>query len=376
MGSYSEMSLRDYVKVIWRRRRFILCVSILPCIIFGLVMMWWPRKYTVTYMYDYRLDEKGYRLLLGKFYSQENLEALIAGVEAVGLKQYAGSLARARDEDALQKLVSFHISPSYIETLSSPKRVSAGEVNEIQQVRGTLLTMKVTGQPQRDMAEICRIVRANFEKILPVYSLGHQLNKTISDIKVDMASIESNRFKLSQSLARKRATLEKLRAVKPGEAAQVSEGIVLQFDDVSSSSEYLPLPYQIQALESSIIRLEEDVRQQEEDYVYYSTLMDLNERLLAEVKDRSGGVYTMGEYHAFLVDSLKDCEAEELSDYLKAYTKTIENVISASVPIIENPKVYPQARGLAKKTAVVFAALLVMGGFAAFLMEGEANRRP
>ncbi len=374
--SCAEMSLRSYVRVIWRRRVFIFCFSVLPTIIAGLVLMFRPQSFMATYMYDFRLDEKGYRLLVGKFYSEENVEALGAQIKAAGLKSYASSLARARDEASLRRLVSFRISPSYIETLSAPKRISVGEVDDIQQVRGTLLTMTVAGRPRPDMDQICKIVRENFEKILPVYSLNQQLKKTISYIKTDMSDIESNRFKLSQLLDRKRATMEKLKAVKPGETARMSEGIVLQFNDVSSSSEFLPLSYQIQALESSIIKLEEEVLQHEEDYVYYSSLLDINARLLAEVKSKRGSGYMIDEYHSFLVDSLKEYEAPELSDYLKAYTKTIENMISASVPIIENPKIYPQARGLVKKMAVIFVALLVTAVFAGFLMEGEASQRP
>jgi len=67
---------------------------------------------------------------------------------------------------------------------------------------------------------------------------------------------------------------------------------------------------------------------------------------------------------------VKEVEKEELKDYLNSYIKRIENRIAASVPITENPGTYTISKGTAKKSAVVFAAALMISVFAAFLLEG------
>jgi len=62
-------------------------------------------------------------------------------------------------------------------------------------------------------------------------------------------------------------------------------------------------------------------------------------------------------------------------DYLSSYIKKIENRISASKPVTENPEVYPVARGTAKKSGIVFVIAFMIAVFAVFLREGlEKNK--
>ena len=65
-----------------------------------------------------------------------------------------------------------------------------------------------------------------------------------------------------------------------------------------------------------------------------------------------------------------DYEDEELIGYLNAYIKKIENTISTNIPIVEEPRIYLIPKSSVNKTVIVFAVLLMITTFAAFLLEG------
>jgi hypothetical protein len=372
----TEMSLADYFRVIWKRRRFILIVSVLPSLITGLVIHVWPRKYRVTYTYDIRLDEKGYKMLLDKFYSEENLARLNSRLKEEEHGWYARELARASRKNELKKVIGFRVSPRYFEVLNTAKRINVGEVEEIQQVRGTLLTMTITGRPQKDMERICSIVRDDFEWVVPMYSVQHQLRRTIAQMKGAMGNIEERKYGLKLELERKKETSRKLKELKPEDSEKIPGGIVLQFDNVGEDGKYLPVAYQIQVSEANIVRLEETIRADEENYAYYKGLLGLNETVLGEIRGSTSSYYTVKEFHSFLGGIADGQQAEELKDYLNAYIKSIENMMSEYVPIVEKPNMYPVAKYVAKKTMIVFLALLAATTFAAFLFEGIKGKAP
>lgn len=60
---------------------------------------------------------------------------------------------------------------------------------------------------------------------------------------------------------------------------------------------------------------------------------------------------------------------------LNAYTKRIENIISKNTPVIETPSVYPFPKSAAKKSMVVFAMMLMISTFVAFLLEAVQKRQ-
>jgi len=145
--------------------------------------------------------------------------------------------------------------------------------------------------------------------------------------------------------------------------------IRLQFD-VGGRSEYLPIEYQVQTAESRIIQIEETIKGNEKKHEYYKSLLSLNQKLLIEVKSKTLSHDTIQQFHSFLFKLAEKIEKEELKNYLNSYIKKIENRIAVNIPVIENPKVYPVAKGTVKKSAIVFAIALMISVFAAFLLEG------
>ena len=192
-----------------------------------------------------------------------------------------------------------------------------------------------------------------------------------------MAAIEEARYISNLKLERKKATLEKLKASGSEDLDKLPSGIVLQFNNVGDSNmPYLPLPYQVQAAETQIINLEEQIRANKEGYDHYAALLKLNEKLFSYANKIMSSNYTLGQFCPFLTDALAEYkDNEQIVDYLNAYIKRIENKIANTIPLVEKPKVYPIAKGTAKKSSIVFVASLMMSVFAAFLLEGlEKNR--
>ena len=366
-----EINLMDYFLVLWKRKWFISLASVLPALVIGLAIFMGPRNYKTAYTYDANLNEREYKTLLDRFYCEENLGKIVAGLKEKGLDKYAQKIAESKEIKALRGLVNIEVLPSFFETAYSSAKTSIDTLQKIQQAEGTSLVMTIMGNPQKDMYTISSIMRDDFEKIIPMYSVQEELTNNIEALKTSMAKIEGDRFGLGIELERKKATLEKLKNLKSGDSGNIPSNIILQFNDVNASSAYLPLAHQIQAVDSQIINLEESVKANEERYNYYKSLLAVNERLLDEVKSKIPLYYTIQEFHSFLDSIVKDYKDKELVDYLDAYIKKIENKIASVVPIIKTPKVYPIAKGTVRKSGIVFAISLVISTFAAFLLEGS-----
>jgi len=340
-----EINLIDYFRVLWKRRYFIILGSVLPALVVGLITFSRPRDYKMTYLYDVGLDEKAYKILLDKFYSAENLDKLVSKLRETGLDEYAQEITGANTDEALKALVDF------------------------EEVKGTLLAMTIMGKPKEYMQRIASIVRDDFEKVIPIYSVKKGLSSTIANFKAPVDDIEENRFSLELELERKKATLAKLKNLKPWDLGKIPSDIVLQFNNVGANSAYLPLPYQIQAIESQIINLEESIRANQEKYDYYKSLLSLNQSLFDEVRNKTSSYYTIQQFRLFLLGSVKEVEKEELKDYLSSYTKRIENRIATSTPVIENPSIYAVSKGTINKTVKVFGVLLMITMLVSFLLE-------
>ncbi|MHC4175546.1 MAG: hypothetical protein ACYTBX_04165, partial [Planctomycetota bacterium] len=296
----------------------------------------------VTYTYDIELDEKSYKMLLDRFYSAENLDRLTSKLRENGFDRYAQQMSKANIQ---------------LEISDAP------------------FTMTIVGSPAKDMQRISSIVRDNFEKVIPVYSVKKELGIAIAKFKSEMADIEENKFSLELKLERKKAILTKLKDLVSSDSSKIPGSIVLHFDNVGENSEYLPLAYQAQATDANIINLEEIVRTNHKMYDYYKGLLSLNERLFEQVRDKASSHYTIQEFHALLTNIASEYEDEELIGYLNAYIKKIENTISTNIPIVEEPKLLLIPKGSVNKSVIVLAVLLMIITFAAFLLEGiEKNR--
>jgi len=365
-----EINLMDYFLVLWKRKWFIFLASVLPALLIGLIIFLLPRDYKIAYTYNMGLDEKGFKVLEDKFYSTENLEKLVEKLREGGFDKYAKKIAESRIIEDLKKFISFEISPLYFEVIKPSEAKNFEEFQKLQQVRGSLLIMYVVAKSEGNIREIASVCRKNFEQIIPLYSEREELNNKIINLKENMAAIEETRYTLNLNLERKKSTLEKLKNSGSGSLDRLPSDIILQFNNVGGNSAYLPLPYQIQATETQMINLEEQIRANKERYEYYAGLLDLNEKLLSYVKKVIPSYCTLEQFHSFLNDTLEVYKGQELLDYLKAYIKRIENKIANVIPLVERPKVYPIAKGTAKKSAIVFAIALMLSVFTAFLLEG------
>jgi hypothetical protein len=365
-----EINLIDYFLVLWKRKWFIFLASVLPALVVGLAMFLWPKDYKISYTYNVGLGEKAFKVLEDTFYSEENIEKLVEKLQISDFSEYAKKIAEAETEKKLKEFIFFEISPLYSEVMKPSEAKNIEELQKLQQVKGTLLVMTIMGNPQKDMYTISSIMRNDFEKVIPIYSVKDELTNKIEALKTNMAKIEGDRFGMGLELERKKATLEKLKNLKSGDSGNTQSNIVLQFNNVAASSSYLPLAHQIQAVDSQIINLEGSIRASEENYSYDKSLLTVAERLFDEVKNKTSLYYTIQEFHSFLAGMVKDYKDKELIDYLNAYIKSIENEMANTVPLIEKPKVYPIAKGTVKKSGIVFVVAFMMAAFAAFLREG------
>jgi len=367
-----EINLMDYFIVLWKRKWFIFLASVLPALVVGLAIFLWPRDYKTTYTYNMGLGEKAFKVLEDKFYSTENLEKLVEKLQANGFNEYAKRLAGGGSEEGLRKLVSFDVSPLYFEAIAPSKAKNLDELQKFQEAIGSLLVMRVGAKSKENIRKIASVCRKNFEQIIPLYSEKEQLNSKIISFKEEMAGIEEARYPLNLELERKKSTLEKLKNSGSEGLDKLPSDITLQFNNVGGDSAYLPLPYQVQAAETQIINLEEQIRANKERYDYCTGLLKLNRKLFSHVEKLMPSYYTLGQFRVFLTDTLAEYKEDEqqLQDYLKAYIKRIENKIANVIPLVEKPKVYPVAKSTVKKSAVVFAIALMLSMFAALLLEG------
>jgi hypothetical protein len=366
-----EIDLIDYFRILWKWKYFIFLFTVLPALIIFLIINFLPKDYEITYIYDTYLDnqfpkmlsrelegirdsyqlpaqsgqellEKNRRILLDQFYSKENLDKLAAKLRDNGLDIYAQGISKSQ--------IKLEIS-------------------------NALSTLTIIGSSEQDVQKISSIVREDFEKVIPIYTVREELNSAIAGLNAQMADIKENSFSMELELERKRAILEKMKNLQPSDPDKIPGGIILQIDNIRQNSEYLPLTYQIQAIDANIITIEETINTNQKRYNYYKNLISLNEKLFDEIKNKTSSYYTIQEFHLFLANMMDDYTENELADYLNAYTTRIENMISINTPVIEKPSAYPIPKGTVKKSMVLLASLLIITSFAAFLLEAIQRRQ-
>jgi len=402
-----EINLIDYFLVFWKRKYLILLGSILPVLIFGLFCFFSPRNYKVTYAYDVReqgtdvkdqdidigrqsvytdaegrtiyvvrnydvygmgnwdLNENNYKILLDRFYSTENLNKIVEKLHEMDLVAYSGRISQ---EGRLKKFVHFEVSPPFFD-LSKAGLTEPANLEQLRQLKALLLNMTIIGRPKNDITKISSIIRDNLENVISVYMVKDQLGAATRKLRANIAGIEENRVNLERALKTNKLVSAKLKNIKTKTSDTSKSNIALQFD-ISGKTEYLPVEYQVQAVESKTIQIEEEIAATVEEYNYYKDLIILNEKLLAELKDKTSSYYTIQQFHSYLTELIDSYETNELKDYLSSYTKRLENRIVASVPVTENPGTYAVSKGTVKKSAIVFAVAFMMSVFTSFLLEG------
>ena len=366
-----EIDLIDYFRVLWKWKYFIFLFAALPALVVFLIFNYSPKDYKITYIYETHLDEEVTKMLPGEFENAKDMyQAIAKSTDELVEKNRRILIDRFYSKENLNKLatkLNDNGFGTYAEGISQ-SRIQL-------EISSSLLTLTVIGSPAQYMHKMSSIVRDNFEKVIPIYSVREELNTTIAEFKTLMADIKQNSYSMELELGRKRAILEKMKNLKPADPNTIPGGIILQIDEMNKNIEYLPLAYQIQAADANIINIEETIKANQEKYNYYENLISLNEKLLDEVKNRISSYYTIQEFHSFLVNMMGDYTANELADYLNAYSKRIENIVSLNTPVIEKPSVYTVHKNAVKKSAVSFAALLIIASFIAFLSEAVRQKQ-
>ncbi|HDS85259.1 MAG TPA: hypothetical protein ENN97_08720, partial [Phycisphaerales bacterium] len=348
-----EIDLIDYVFILLKHKTLIVLGSLIPTLVAGFVLFVMPRRHSLSYTYSMAMSETDLKSLEDKFYSAENIQRLVEDLRGQGIADYAQALSSANTVADIRKLVRFEIAPALFETQVR----NFSEAREKLDTRGTLLLMHVAYNSTDNLQNIAEILRHNFEQVIPLYLEKNQLIKTISRFKDEMAGIEENRFVLNLQLQRKKSTLEKLKTSIPADTEYLSGNIVLQLDITNSGSDYLPLPYQLQAIQTQLVNLEEEIRFDTEKYNYYTNLLALFETVLNRLNEIKRQRQTLKQFHSFLTDVMTDyAEDASAQDRLAAYIKRIENSMASAVPIVENPTIYEEARETVKITGFVFIA--------------------
>ncbi len=392
-----EINLADYLFVLWKRKYLILLGSLIPALIVGLILFFSPRNYKVTYVYDVRgqrtydvkdqsdyevgdrsmypvgsrsvydasnwnLNKKNYTMFLNRFYSAENTSKIVTKMREERLSA-AG----------LNNFVTFDVSPPYID-LSRIKLTDPIQLEKVRQLSAQLLNMTIISRSRNDLSKISLVIRDNLENVIPLYMVEEQLNSAARRLRAEISYIKENNFELELALKTNKMILDKLKKIKISSSDNKKGNIALQFD-ISGKTEYLPVQYQVQAVESKTIQLEEEITATKEKNNYYKELLALNEKLFAELKKKASSYYTIQQFHSFLSDLVDTYPNNNLKNYLASYIKRIENRMSASAPVSENPKISSIAKGTAKKSTIVFAIALMISVFAAFLLEGIQKSR-
>jgi hypothetical protein len=367
-----EIDLIDYLGILWKRKYFVVLGTVLPALLVFLILTLLPRDYKITYTYDIGPHKRGYNMLVDEFYSAANLDIPTASVKVDELVERGRKilLDRIYSAENLDNLVTKLRENGFDEY----SKKMARENIELG-ISYTLLTVTIIGSPEEDMQRISSILRDNFERVVPIYCVKQELSGAIAKFKSKIANIEENKFSLELDLERKKAFLTRLKDLEPADSNEIPGNIILQFDNISKNSEYLPLAYQVQITDANIIKIEETIKANQEKYNYYKRLISLNERLFDEVKNKTSSYYNIQQFHSFLTGIVNDHEDKELADYLNAYIKRIENTASTNIPVVEKPNVHLVPKNIVKKITVLFAALLLIMTLAAFLLEAVKEKR-
>ncbi len=367
---WRESPLLHYLHLLWWRRALLLIGSLLPALLVAGLLNLSPRTYETTFVYERPLTESEYSVLQRRFYSQENLDKIIGRLREEGLADYAGTLERTRTEEGLKELIRFEVSPAYPQRRQTTDPTTSEKISAF---KAQLFSVRVTGNSEKEVSGAAAVVTANIENVLPLYDIRNGLTQSIQRFKSWTAEIEDNRFVVLLDLRREEAKLEKFKGLD-AVPADPGGGVVLQFTDVESSREFLPLSYQMRGIQSKIITLQQALNSDAEKYDYYLQVLDLHGKALAEVEGNLLNYYTAQQFLEFLGEQLLACKTEAASDYLKAYIRKTENLIMVNTRAGERPVVYPLPRHIMKGTALTFILCLMLAAFGAVALEYRRGR--
>jgi hypothetical protein len=365
-------ALGRYLQLLWKRRLLIMVVPLLATAVVAVLLCLWPHRYTATLVYERPLSEREYSVLLRRFYNRENLDKIGRRLNKKGLTWYARTLEEPGTEESFQRLIRFDVAPIYPKRLQTTDPATSEQISMFQ---ARLLLIRVMGRSAQEVAGISAVVTGDIEDILPLYDIRNRLKESIQEFKKLAAEIESSRFMLTLDLEKEKAKLEKLQSVGGAAAEGTDDGLTLQFTDIEKSREFLPLSYQIRAVQSRMIDLQETLTSDAEKYKYYLEVLSLNDKLLRKVEESLLTDYTVPQFLGFVGEQLLACRDSAVADYLKSYIRQTENLAEVNTRAGEKPMVYPVARYVVQNSVLTFLVSLMAMAFVAVLLEYRDPRR-
>jgi len=149
----------------------------------------------------------------------------------------------------------------------------------------------------------------------------------------------------------------------------VDAGVLLQFTDVDNSRHFLPLSYQVRAVQANIIDLQETLANDERLYAYILQILDVAQELLDTVERRLLTYYTVDEFFDLVDEKLSACEDAAVEDFLRAYKRKTENLVLVNTRAGESPVVYRVSKHIVNRAALAFVVSLMVAAFVAVLLE-------
>jgi len=367
-----QTAMGQFLLLLWRWKLLIGGGSVLAALLVGLLLHFWPPKYTATFVYEHPMTESEYNVLLHQFYSSENLARISRQLQEKGLARCARELLDCETESSLQRLIQFTAMPAYPKRLQTTDPATSEKISGLQ---AQLLSIEITGRSRQDVQTMAEVVTSNFEQVLPMYAVRKDLKESIRRFKTMAADIEDNRFTLLIDLQKEQARLEKLKAMDGSTPDPAQDRVVLQFNDIKGSSEFLPLSYQVRAVQAKIIDLQETVNVNKERYSFYIGILQLNDKLLNEVEQNILTHYTVQQFLGFLGQQLLANKEEMLADYLKSYIRKTENLLLAGTRAGENPVIYPVPKYVVRGGILALVLSLMLTTFAAVALESRHEGR-
>ena len=366
-GPRPEAAPVQLVRLLWRHGLLIAAGAIIPALVAGLVLFLWPRKYTATFAYEHPVKESEYNVLIRRFCSFENLDKIANQLRDKGLAACAQRLLDCRSEGSLEKLVRLTAAPGYPKRLQTTDPATSEKIGALQ---SQLVSIQITGRSRKEVETVAAVVTSNFEHVLPMYDIRNDLKEITRRYEAMAADIEDNRFTLNLDLEREQARLAKLKGLdgpaadpngQTGAVRTEPDKLQLQFTDVKAAREFLPLAYQIRAVQSKIVDLQETIRGNEDKYKYYVGVLELTHKLLDQAEQSLLTHYTVQQFLSFLSEQLLTYKDKSESDYLKAYTRRTENLLLVSTRAGQNPVIYPVPKHtIGISVLVLIVAAMVM----------------
>jgi hypothetical protein len=390
-----------YLRLLWGHRWLVFGGSLLPALLVGVILFLWPQRYAATFVYERPLAEREYNVLQQRFYSQENLDKIAACLRERRLTNYAQRLGRARTQQSFERLIRFEVAPMYPRRLQTTDPCTSEKISAF---RAKLLSIKVVGDSEEEVAGVAAVVTGNFENVLPLYDVRNHLQESLQKLRDEAAKIEGDRFTLSLDLQKEKAKLEKFQALQdaPGEAASGNFTLQLNVEtapplfpvvrvatpkgtdlqellgrgaEKADVYGFLPLSYQIRAAQVKIIDVQETLTNDTEKYNFYLQVLDLDARLLAKLEESLLTYYTAQQYLGFLGEQLLACKDQAVADHLKSYLRQTENLVQVNTRAGEKPVVYPVPKGVVRNSALTFILFVMVAMFGSVVLEHQHERR-